>query len=105
MKKSKILVVGNDKLVAYTILKVVDAPNRPILVPRRILYVNDICVDETCRGKGIGKLLFQKVKDYAKNVGASSLELGVLAFNERAIDFYHAMGMNVKSVRMELEIR
>ncbi len=32
----------------------------------KTLYIDDLCVDETCRGKGIGKLLYEYVIEFAK---------------------------------------
>lgn len=103
---SKVFIVKDEhnQVLAYTFLKVEETPIRPILVPRRTIYMNDLCVDEKYQGRGLGKLLFERAKDYAKAVGAVSLELGVLSFNEHAIEFYRRMGMRTKVLRMELEI-
>ncbi|RCX17715.1 L-amino acid N-acyltransferase YncA [Fontibacillus phaseoli] len=91
-------------IIAYTILKVEETPAIPVFVVRRILYINDICVDIQFQGKGVGKRLFKQAIDYARESGAESLELGVSSFNESAIEFYKAMGMKTKSLRMELDI-
>jgi ribosomal protein S18 acetylase RimI-like enzyme len=105
--KAKVFIVENEeeKIIAYTILKVEEAPIHPNFVSRRILNMNEICVSEQCRGRGIGKLLLEKAKNYAKEVGASSLELRVISFNESAIKFYRSMGMTTQSIKMELDIK
>ncbi|WP_410770313.1 GNAT family N-acetyltransferase [Fontibacillus sp. BL9] len=102
----KVFIVEDEPsgVIAYTLLKVEEAPAIPVFVARRFLYMNDICVDTRFRGKGVGKRLFEKAIAYAKEAGAESLELGVSFFNESAIDFYKALGMKAKSVRMELAI-
>ena len=63
------------------------------MVKRRTAYMEDLCVDESCRGKGVGKKLFTYVKCKAKEMGAERLDLMVWAFNENALKFYKEMGM------------
>ena len=66
---------------------------RTCMVKRRTAYMEDLCVDETCRGKGIGKKLFLYAKDQAIKMGAERLDLMVWDFNENARKFYESMGM------------
>lgn len=54
----------------------------------RALYLDDLVVRESERGKGIGKLLFDGVVDYARRIGAKRLSWQVLDWNEPAIRFY-----------------
>lgn len=100
----KVLVAEFGTIAAYTILRLQDTPTLPILVPRTTLYMDDICVDENLRGRGIGTAVFQYVMDYGKRVGAVCLELNVLAFNTDAIEFYRRQNMKIKSIRMEVKI-
>ena len=67
---------------------------RTCMVNRRTAYMEDLCVDEACRGNGIGKDLFLYAKDMAANMGAERLDLMVWDFNEGARKFYEKMGMN-----------
>lgn len=52
------------------------------------IYLDDILVTETMRGKGIGKLLFQHVITRSHALGAKQLHWQVLDWNEPAINFY-----------------
>jgi GNAT superfamily N-acetyltransferase len=54
----------------------------------RCIYLEDIIVTEKMRGKGIGKLLFEKVIETAKKMRVRKLEWQVLNWNEHAINFY-----------------
>jgi len=63
------------------------------MVKRRTAYMEDLCVDELCRGKGIGKELFLFAKKMAEKMGAERLDLMVWDFNEDARKFYESMGM------------
>ena len=66
---------------------------RTCMVKRRTAYMEDLCVDETCRGKGVGKKLFLYAKDLAAKMGAERLDLMVWDFNENDRKFYENMGM------------
>lgn len=52
------------------------------------VYLDDIVVTESMRGKGIGKLLFDEVLRYSKTTDAKQLHWQVLDWNEAAISFY-----------------
>lgn len=99
-----ILAISEDRAIGYSIFEIKVTPNRDNLVYRKIIYVDDICVDENYRGKGIGKKLFKYISEYGKGVGAHSLELSVWEFNKGAIDFYNKMGMDTKNRRMEIKL-
>ncbi len=52
------------------------------------LYLEDILVDEPFRGKGIGKMLFDKLIEETKEKNFSGMVWQVLDWNEPAINFY-----------------
>ena len=52
------------------------------------LYLEDILVNEPFRGKGIGKLLFERLIEEAKEKKFSGMVWQVLNWNEPAINFY-----------------
>ena len=52
------------------------------------LYLEDILVTESSRGKGIGKLLFDRLIEEAKEKKFSGMVWQVLDWNEPAINFY-----------------
>ncbi len=54
----------------------------------RSLYLEDFIVTEKHRGKGIGKLLFDKVYTIAKERNVARFEWQVLNWNTPAIEFY-----------------
>lgn len=55
----------------------------------RRLYLEDFLVTEAHRGKGIGKLLFEKVIQEAKEDNYNGMTWQVLDWNEPAINFYN----------------
>lgn len=52
------------------------------------MYLEDIIVTEKMRGRGIGKLLFEKAMEDCKNKGLVGMTWQVLDWNEPAIRFY-----------------
>ena len=66
---------------------------RTCMVKRRTAYMENLCVDQNHRGKGLGKMLFFYAKEKAKEMGAERLDLMVWDFNEDARKFYEKMGM------------
>ena len=65
------------------------------------LYVDDLCVDESMRGHGIGKMLYRHAVAYAKEQGYYNLTLNVWACNPSAMHFYESCGLTVQKVGME----
>ena len=73
----------------------------PVLQDRLTVYIDDLCVDETCRGGGIGKALYRAVLEYAKGIGAYNVTLNVWAENKNALKFYEKMGLMPQKYGME----
>lgn len=66
------------------------------------LYIDDLCVDASMRGHGIGKALYDYAVDYAREHGYYNLTLNVWACNPSAMRFYERCGLAVQKVGMEL---
>jgi GNAT superfamily N-acetyltransferase len=54
----------------------------------KCLFLEDIIVTESQRGKGLGKLLFDKVVQVSKEMKVRRMEWQVLDWNTPAIEFY-----------------
>ena len=93
---------GSDDIVGYVFCIIVRYRAHANLNDHDSLYIDDFCVDENCRGGGVGKTLFQAVKAYAREIGVYSIDLNVWEFNESAIRFYESCGMRTQSRKMEL---
>lgn len=52
------------------------------------MYLEDLIITENWRGKGIGKLLFDKLIQEARELGFNGMTWQVLDWNEPAINFY-----------------
>ncbi len=56
------------------------------------IYLEDLYVKPEMRGKGIGKMLLDKIISIAKERNYGRVEWSVLDWNESAIDFYKKIG-------------
>ncbi len=72
-----------------------------ILTDVKTLYIDDLCVDETSRGLGVGKRLYEYTLDFAKKSGCYNLTLNVWACNEGALEFYKKLGLVPQKIEME----
>ena len=72
-----------------------------ILTDIKTLYIDDLCVDETIRGKGVGRTLYEHVLAFAKKSGCYNVTLNVWACNERAYRFYEHLGLVPQKTYME----
>lgn len=90
---------GNVKGHAFTVHKQVK--DSAVITDVRTLYVDDICVDEACRRQGIGRLLYDAVRDYAKTQGFYNITLNVWNCNPSAMKFYESLGLVPQKVCME----
>lgn len=68
---------------------------------RKTLYIDDLCVDEVCRGQHVGTKLYEYVLDFAKREGCYNVTLNVWALNESARKFYEKCGLAVQKIGME----
>lgn len=73
-----------------------------ILTDIKTLYIDDLCVDEAARGKGIGRELYNFAVNFAKESGCYNLTLNVWADNVSALGFYEALGLHKQKIGMEL---
>ena len=75
-----------------------------VMLDRRELYIDDLCVDENCRGKGVAAALFDHVRSYAAQQSFDVITLNVWCGNARAMAFYEKMGMTGRNITMELPL-
>ncbi|MBQ9437700.1 MAG: GNAT family N-acetyltransferase [Lachnospiraceae bacterium] len=90
-----------DEVLGYAFCIFKCLPEDNILTDIKSLYIDDLCVDETQRGKGIGKALYEYVLGYAEKTGCYNVTLNVWACNESARRFYEGLGLVPQKIGME----
>lgn len=76
----------------------------PVLQDRKELYLDDLCVEQACRGRGIAGQLLEYVKDFAREQGCQALTLNVWCGNDAAMNFYEKSGLTPQKIRMETKL-
>jgi len=69
--------------------------NFSTFLTKKGLYLEDLYVRQSQRGKGFGTLMLQRLAQLALERGCGRFEWSVLDWNTPAIDFYKAMGADV----------
>lgn len=75
--------------------------NSSVLTDIKTLYIDDLCVDEACRGQRIGRALYDSVRDFAKASGCYNITLNVWSLNGAALRFYKKCGLRPQKIGME----
>ena len=65
------------------------------------LYIDDICVDESARGLGVGRALYDHILAFAREKGCYNVTLNVWTCNPGAMRFYEKLGLKPYKVGME----
>ena len=92
---------GGD-VAGYAFCVIKQPPFSTNMTQVKTLYIDDLCVDENIRGKHIGTLLFDYVRERAKELGCQYVTLNVWEGNDSARRFYENLGMRPKETQMEL---
>lgn len=89
------------EIMGYAFCEIKEPPKAGYMKSNRILFIDDLCVDERARKKGIGKALFEEVKSLAKKLDCFEITLNVWEGNSCAKAFYERLGMKPKETVME----
>lgn len=91
----------NGEMLGYAFCIFQQHLNNNILTDIRTLYIDDLCVDETCRGQHIGKALYEYVLNFARQSGCYNVTLNVWTCNASAMAFYEKMDLKPQKIGME----
>lgn len=72
---------------------------------RKVLYLDDLCVDASQRGKKIGEQLYQHILKFAKENQYDSLTLHVWNDNSAALRFYERLAEKPLKTLLEHKLR
>ena len=90
-----------DGIVAgYAAVRVRSLEN-PGTQPRRIMLIDEFCVDQSLRRQGIGTRMILDIRALARAFGCTDLQLSVYPQNDDAVSFYQKMGFMIQSITMQ----
>lgn len=93
--------VEGEKVLGYSFCQIKTYYRDSVIADHTTCYIDDLCVDENCRGQHIGSALYEAVCRYAKGRKCYSVTLNVWSCNASAMRFYEAMGLKPQKVGME----
>ena len=93
----------DEAVTGYVLIKIrhYDMPGH---VKRKVLILDEICVDEVHRNQGIGTAMMIDVRAIANAFGCTDLQLGVYPQNNEALAFYQKCGFRIRSVDMHMKL-
>ena len=92
----------NDVMKGYAFCVFQEHKGDNVLTDIKTLYIDDLCVDENCRGQHIGSVLYEAVKKFAKEQGCYNVTLNVWGCNPSARKFYEKAGLKLYKTGMEV---
>lgn len=102
-----VVFVAEDEgqIQGFAIAQLQNSPPYNAFVQERCVYLMDLVVNPITRGKGYGKALMQRVKEWGIENQVSYFELSVLTQNHKAIALYEREGLRPfnQSMRMRLD--
>ena len=96
-----VAVDDDDAVLGYAFCEIKEPVISNNRVPFRALHIDDLCVDEQCRGQHVGKALYDFCLAQAKAMDCYEVTLNVWEGNTAAQSFYEKQGMRVKMTQME----
>lgn len=93
-----------DFVAGYCFCVHQDRRGDPVLTDQRELYIDDLCVDAGCRGRGVARALYAHTQAYAREAGCDYITLNVWHGNDTALRFYEKAGLTPRKTFMEIKL-
>ncbi len=91
----------DNRVLGYAFCVFCQYLDNNIMTDVKTLYIDDLCVDEELRGKGIGRKLYEYVLDFARQEKCYNVTLNVWECNPAAKKFYEKCGLVPQKTGME----
>ena len=96
--------LDEERFLGYCFCQWQEYHDSSVSTDRRELYIDDLCVDEAARGRGVATALFRHVTEAARACGTDFITLNVWRGNDSALRFYEKMGMTPRKTTLELRL-
>ena len=91
----------DGQVLGYCFCVLKDYRGSGVQTDRVELYIDDLCVEESCRGQQVGRRLYDFACGFAREQGCEFVTLNVWCGNDNAMAFYQHRGMTPRSITME----
>jgi GNAT superfamily N-acetyltransferase len=98
-KYELILALAGDDIVGFVLCELISSPLRN----SAYLEIWAIYVSDAHQRKGVGRILLEEVKNFAKSLGCSDIHVSSDS-KPSVVDFYRSCGYHSYAVRMRKEI-
>ena len=95
----------NDTVMGYAFCIFQQHKDDNVMTDIKTLYIDDLCVDESARGKGVGRVLYDAAVSLAKETECYNVTLNVWSCNESALRFYEKLGLVPQKIGMEMILK
>ena len=86
----------------FAVLHHINRPESPFMKERDFPDIDEFCVDEAFRRRGIASAMIAFIREFAKEKGFRRIELNMWEFNQDALAFYEAAGFRTYRRYMEM---
>lgn len=100
----QLYVAKPDGIIVGFVLVKIRSYDWPGVVNRKVMVVDEVCVEETLRNQGIGRAMMEDVHALAKAFDCTDLQLGVYPQNDAAVAFYQKCGFTIRSIDMQRKV-
>lgn len=79
-------------IVGVVLVAIRNSIDDPIFRQRKYVHISEIAVAASHQGRGIGRMLMEKIHQWGQAQGIAEIELQVWERNDQAIGFYENLG-------------
>lgn len=101
VKRPVFVAVEGDRVLGYAFCVFKQFIDSTVMTDVKSLYIDDLCVDEELRGRHIGRVLYEAVLAFAREMDCYNVTLNVWCCNESAMKFYESCGLKPQKIGME----
>lgn len=99
------ILLAEDEGAAVGFISGLIKENPPIFTERRVGHISNALITARLRRRGIGARLVSAMRDWFRERGVRSIDLGVAVANPLGIEFWHDMGFHDHMTRMRGEVK
>lgn len=104
LREGSVLVLEHQGTIAGFVHFSLREIQHRLLMPRKLLYIEELCVDENFRRQGLGRQMMRELMDFARSQGCTDMELTAYPQNEGAIRLYESLGFTVRHIDYQMKL-